>query len=131
MATGRPRPLPPRAPNHVCAYDFVFDASANGQQLKCLTVVDEFTRESLVIDVAGSIRSTRMIEVLSRLVSIHGLEWFRSREEARVVIESRGAITTPRPHSSHALRIQAALRFHQPGSPFQVMNGPKLPRQVT
>jgi len=37
------------------AYDFVFDACANGQQLKCLTVIDEFTRESLAIDVAGSI----------------------------------------------------------------------------
>ena len=40
------------------AYDFVFDACANGQQLKCLTVIDEFTREALAIDVAGSIRTT-------------------------------------------------------------------------
>ena len=36
--------------------DFVYDACANGQQVKCLTIVDEFTRESLAIDVAGSIR---------------------------------------------------------------------------
>ena len=54
------------------AYDFVFDASANGQQLKCLTVIDEFTRECLTIDVAGSIRSERVIEVLSKLVSVRG-----------------------------------------------------------
>lgn len=52
--------------------DFVFDACANGQQVKCLTVVDEFTRECLAIDVAGSIRSRRVIDVLSRLVSVHG-----------------------------------------------------------
>ena len=58
-------PLPPRAANHVWAYDFVFDSCANGQQLKCLTVVDEWTREALAIDVAGSIRSGRVIEVLS------------------------------------------------------------------
>jgi len=57
---------------HVWAYDFVFDRCANGQQLKCLTVVDEFTHECLAIDVAGSIRSGRVIEVLSRLVSLHG-----------------------------------------------------------
>jgi putative transposase len=56
----------------VWAYDFVFDAYANGQQLKCLTVIDEFTRECLAIDVAGSIRSGRVIEVLSKLVSVHG-----------------------------------------------------------
>jgi putative transposase len=68
----RPRPLPPVAANHVWAYDFVFDACANGQQLKCLTVIDEFTRECLAIDVAGSIRSGRVIDVLSRLVSVHG-----------------------------------------------------------
>ena len=58
--------------NEVWAYDFVFDACANGQQLKCLTVIDEYTRESLAIDVAGSIRSGRVIEVLTRLVSQHG-----------------------------------------------------------
>jgi len=66
------RPRPPRAANHVWAYDFVFDACANGQQIKCLTVVDEFTHECLAIDVAGSIRSRRVIEVLARLVSVHG-----------------------------------------------------------
>ena len=54
------------------AYDFVFDACANEQTLKCLTVVDEYTREALAIDVAGRIRSARVIEVLARLVSVHG-----------------------------------------------------------
>jgi putative transposase len=72
IAASRPRPLPPRAANHVWAYDFVFDSCANGQQLKCLTVVDEFTHESLAIDVAGSIRSARVIDVLTRLMSVHG-----------------------------------------------------------
>jgi putative transposase len=72
VATGRPRPLPATGPGHVWAYDFVFDSCANGQQLKCLTVIDEYTRECLAIDVAGSIRSGRVIEVLSRLVSVHG-----------------------------------------------------------
>jgi putative transposase len=72
VAASRPRPLPATGPNQVWAYDFVFDSCANGQKLKCLTVVDEFTRESLAIDVAGSIRSARVIEVLSRLISVRG-----------------------------------------------------------
>jgi putative transposase len=72
VAASRPRPLPANSANHVWAYDFVFDACANGQQLKCLTVIDEYTRECLAIDVAGSIRSGRVIEVLARLVSVHG-----------------------------------------------------------
>jgi putative transposase len=72
VAASRPRPLPATGANQVWAYDFVFDACANGQQLKCLTVIDEFTRECLAIDVAGSIRSGRVIEVLAKLVSVHG-----------------------------------------------------------
>jgi putative transposase len=157
VASSRPRPVPAFGPNQVWAYDFVFDACANGQQIKCLTVIDEFTRECLAIDVAGSIRSARVIEVLARLISEHGaprylrsdngpefvsqailewlakahidtvlndpgkpwqngadesfngklrdeclsLEWFRSREEARVVIETwRRHYNHVRPHSS-------------------------------
>ena len=72
VATGRPRPLPPTARNHVWVYDFVFDRCANGQTLKCLTIIDEWTRECLAIDVAGGIRSGRVIEVLAQLVSMQG-----------------------------------------------------------
>lgn len=72
VAMARPRPQAPLAAGQVWAYDFVFDSCANGQQLKCLTVIDEYTRESLAIDVAGSIRSARVVEVLSQLISVHG-----------------------------------------------------------
>ena len=72
VATSRPRPLTPTGMGEVWAYDFVFDACANGQQLKCLTVVDEFSRECLAIDTAGSIRSGRVIDTLAKLVSVHG-----------------------------------------------------------
>ena len=73
---GRPRPPPPTAVNHVWAYDFVFDTCADGRTLKCLTVIDEFTRECLAIDVEGGIRSGRVIEVLTQLVSVHGAPRF-------------------------------------------------------
>jgi putative transposase len=167
-AASRPRPLPATGPNHVWAYDFVFDTTAGGQSLKCLTVVDEFTTECLAIDVAGSIRSARVIEVLARLVSQRGaplhlrsdngpefvshailrwlteanigtahidpgkpwqngtnesfngrfrdeclsLEWFRSRAEARAVIELwRRHYNEVRPHSR--LGYLTPIEFHQ------------------
>lgn len=72
IASSRARPHAPTRANEVWAYDFVFDACANGQQLKCLTLIDEYTRECLAIDVAGSIRSGRLIEVLSRIISERG-----------------------------------------------------------
>ena len=72
VAASRPRPTPATGPNHVWAYDFVHDTCANGQKLKCLTIVDEWTHESLAIEVAGSIRSRRVLEVLAKLVSVRG-----------------------------------------------------------
>jgi putative transposase len=75
-AAARPRPQAPCGANQVWSYDFVFDHCANGQQLKCLTVTDEFTKEGLAIEVDGRIRSPRVIEVLSRLVSIRGAPMF-------------------------------------------------------
>ena len=168
IASSQPRPLPAFAPNSVWAYDFIFDACANGQQLKCLTIVDEFTRECLAIDAAGSIRSGRVIEVLARLVSERGapaflrsdngpefvskailewivaanievalidpgkpwqngtdesfngkfrdeclsVEWFRSRREAKVIIESwRQHYNLVRPHSS--LEYRTPVEFHR------------------
>ena len=69
VANARLRPQLPSGANQVCAYDFLHGACANGQQIKCLTIIDEYTRVCLAIDVAGSIRSNRVIEVLSRLVS--------------------------------------------------------------
>jgi putative transposase len=73
MKVTRLRPLAPTEMNGVWSYDFVYDACANGQKIKCLTVVDEFTRECLAIDVSGSIRTNRVIEVLSKLILTHGV----------------------------------------------------------
>ena len=94
ISSSRPRPLPPRAANHVWAYDFVFDACANGQQVKCLSVVDEFTRECLAIDVAGSIRSGRVIETLARLMSERGVPAFIRSDNVLTVKSSGDARTS-------------------------------------
>ena len=166
VAASRPRPQAPAAANQVWSYDFVFDHCANGQRLKCLTVTDEFTKEGLAIDVGARIRSSRVIEVLSRLVSERGspaflrsdngpefvsrallswiteqgihtalidpgkpwqngvgesfngkfrdeclsLEWFRSRAEAKVVIEKwRRHFNDVRPHSSLGYQTPAVF----------------------
>ena len=66
------QPIPASAANQVWAYDFVHDSCANGQKLKLLTVVDEWTRECLTVEAAARINSSRVIEVLSRLMSLHG-----------------------------------------------------------
>jgi len=70
VARSSPRPMSAIGRNSVWCYDFVFDSRANGQQLKCLTVVDEYTRVCRAIDVADCIRSKRVIDVLSRLITV-------------------------------------------------------------
>jgi len=59
-------------PNHVWTYDFLEDACVNGQKLRLLTVVDEFTRECLTIEVAGSFNARQVIGVLEILIAQHG-----------------------------------------------------------
>ena len=36
-----------KRPNHVWSMDFIFDRTENGQPLKILSVIDEFTRECI------------------------------------------------------------------------------------
>ncbi|VBE81932.1 transposase [Burkholderia pseudomallei] len=43
----------PGAPNEVWSIDFVMDALSNGRRVKCLTVVDDFTKEAVDIVVQG------------------------------------------------------------------------------
>lgn len=66
------RPLPVDRPNQVWAYDFVHDTCANGQQLKILTVVDEWSREWLAVEVEGRITAARVIRVMQRLIQEFG-----------------------------------------------------------
>lgn len=98
-------------PNHVWAYDFIFDACANGQQLKCLAVVDEWTRECLAIEVGGGIPSSRVIESLDRLFQEHGPPAYLRSDNGPEFI-------------SQALckwlkRQKTATAFIEPGKPWQ------------
>jgi putative transposase len=72
LRTGVPRPLAPTGPNQVWAYDFVHDSCANGQKFKALTVVDEWTRECLAIEVGARIDAVRVIGVLEGLFATYG-----------------------------------------------------------
>jgi putative transposase len=59
-------------PNDVWAFDFQFDQTADGHALKLLNVVDEFTREALVMHTARSISADQTVAVLAALVAERG-----------------------------------------------------------
>lgn len=59
--------------NHVWSYDFVEDRTHDGRKLKMLTMIDEYTRECLTIDVERRIRSDDVLYRLEQLFVQRGL----------------------------------------------------------
>lgn len=67
-------PLPsPTGPNQSWSMDFVSDGLAYGRRFRCLNVVDDYTRECLVIEVDTSLPGLRVKQVLQRLGEMRGL----------------------------------------------------------
>jgi transposase InsO family protein len=58
--------------DHVWAWDFVHDTTADGRTLKWLTLIDEYTRECLALEVSRSLTSERVLDVLRDLFVIRG-----------------------------------------------------------
>ena len=65
--------LRPEHRNHVWAYDFVFDRTREGRPLKFLTIVDEYTRECLTIEVARKQTSRDVLRTLAQLMLKYGV----------------------------------------------------------
>src|SRR5258707_4780333 len=65
-------PLQATYPRHVITYDFMEDSTADGRKLRCLTIVDEFTRQCLAVRVGRSFRSADVIRVLARVFAEYG-----------------------------------------------------------
>lgn len=59
--------LRPMHRNHVWSYDFVHDRTSNGRKIRMLTIMDEYTRECLAIEVNRRLNSSNVLEVLSQL----------------------------------------------------------------
>ena len=111
IRTGVPRTLTPTGPNQVWAYDFVHDTCANGQKVKALTVVDEWTRESLAVEVDARLDAVRVITVLERLFAKHGTPQVLRSDNGPEFI-------------AHALHIWAMMKHSEiatiePGKPWQ------------
>ncbi|MDZ4688216.1 MAG: IS3 family transposase [Planctomycetaceae bacterium] len=59
--------------NHVWCWDFMFERTTQGSSLKWLSVVDEYTRECLVLKVSRSITSADVIDFFQGLFVAHGV----------------------------------------------------------
>jgi transposase InsO family protein len=59
--------------DHVWAWDFVHDRTTNGKPLKWLSIVDEYTRECVALEIGRSITADKVIDVLVDLFRIRGV----------------------------------------------------------
>ena len=91
--------------------DFVSDTLSSGRQFRCLTMVDEHTRESLAIHVSHSIPAVGVIEVLERLRTERGL--------SNVIVTDNGSEFTSRALDAWAYARGVKIDFIQPGKPVQ------------
>ncbi len=57
----------------VWAWDFIHDRTRDGRPLKWLTIVDEYTRENLALEVGRRMRAEEVIEVLVELFTVRGV----------------------------------------------------------
>ncbi len=62
----------PTAPNQMWSLDFMSDALVDGRKFRLLNVIDDFNRESLVIEVDTSLPSLRDIRMLEQLITNKG-----------------------------------------------------------
>lgn len=106
-----PRQLVASKPNDIWAYDFVHDSCLNGQKIKCLAVSDECTRQSLAVEVRGSLKASNVIAVLARLFAERGVPRFiRSDNGPEFIAKAVKAWLA-------AAGVQAA--YIEPGKPWQ------------
>ena len=59
--------------DHVWAWDFIHNRTCDGRPLKWLTVVDEYTRECLALEVGHGMKAEEVIDVLAELVLLRGV----------------------------------------------------------
>ena len=75
--------------NHVWSYDFVMTRTHDGRPVRMLTVIDEFTRECLAIDVERKLNHQHVLERLTALFTERGLpEYIRSDNGAEFTAQA-------------------------------------------
>ena len=103
--------LRPERPNHVWSYDFVQDRTHDGRIFRTLNIIDEFTKEALVIRVRRKLNSTDVVDALTDLFILRGPpDYIRSDNGAEFIAKKVRAWIG-------AVGVKTA--FISPGSPWE------------
>lgn len=109
---GERQPLErPTQANAVWSMDFVFDRTADSRVIKCLTIVDDATHESVAIETERAISGHGVVRVLERLALSRGLP--------KVIRTDNGKEFCGRTMITWAHERGVLLRLIEPGKPNQ------------
>ena len=98
-------------PNHVWSYDFVSERLYHGKKIRCLTVIDEYTRKSLAIKVDYQLKANDVLDVLSDLFLTEGCpDYIRS---------DNGSEFTAKILQDWLKTLQIKTAYITPGSPWE------------
>ena len=101
----------PLGKDHVWAYDFVSDRTEGGGRLRMLTVVDEYTRECLTIEVARHFTGREVVQILDELFMIRG--------RPRYIRRDNGPQFAAKAVRTWLASEQVGTLFIAPGSPWE------------
>ena len=101
----------PTAANERWSMDFVVDTCSNGRNFRTLNIVDDFTRECLVIEVDTSLGGGRVARVLDRLAE--------TRTLPRSIVIDNGPEFAGKALDAWAYRCGVKLHFIRPGKPVE------------
>ncbi len=99
------------APNQSWSMDFVSDGIVDGRRLRCLNIVDDFTKECLAIEVDTSLPGRRGVGVLERRAEMRGLP-------ISITVDN-GPEFISKALDAWAYAQGLTLRFIEPGKPQQ------------
>jgi transposase InsO family protein len=101
----------PERKDHVWAWDFIHDRTTSGSPLKWLSVVDEFTRECLVLEVARSITAEDVMDQMIRL--------FRERRVPEYIRSDNGPEFIAKALREWLGRASVGTLYVEPGAPWE------------
>lgn len=103
-------PMPTHA-NEIWAMDFIHDSLRDGRRLKCLTLVDVYTRECLALTVGSSLPGSSVVATLDRLRETRG--------KPGIIVVDNGPEFTGRVLGEWAMAHDVQLAFIRPGKPIE------------
>jgi putative transposase len=97
------------AMNEIWSTDFVADALFDGRRLRALTLVDNYTRECLAIEVGQSLKGEDVVRTLTRITA--------SRGKPRTIKSDNGSEFISKAMDRWAYENRVELDFSRPGKP--------------